>query len=63
MKFEYLQVYLNSKVYLAFDGASHCDGDKSLIILLNRLGQDRWEYCQYVHENDVEYHLLKRSLP
>ncbi len=72
MKWEYLQVYLNRAEdgtlrYLAFDGASACDGDKSLIKLLNRLGADRWEYCEVVYiTSDLtshSYHLLKRSLP
>lgn len=68
MKFEYLQVYLTENGYTAFDGASHCDGDKNLFILLNKLGQDRWEYVQHVRDEDmhygiVHYHLLRRSLP
>lgn len=68
MKFEYLQVYLTASGYAAFNGNSKCDGDKELIILLNKLGQDKWEYCGFtaighpsVYENG--YHLLKRSLP
>jgi hypothetical protein len=69
MKFEYLQVYFTeSASYVAFDGNSVCDGDTSIVRLLNKLGQDRWEYCGFtvighpsVYENG--YHLLKRSLP
>lgn len=60
MKWEYLQIYLDNKDHwIVFDGNSICDGDEDLIRLLNRLGQDRWEYCQYINT----YHLLKRSLP
>jgi len=60
MKFEYLQVYLDDNDHwVAFDGNSICNGDENLIKLLNKLGQDRWEYCGYVGF----YHLLKRSLP
>lgn len=72
MKWEYLQVYVSKARdgtlrYLAFDGNSVCDGDKSLIVLLNKLGQDRWEYCQAIYTNEdlsnYSYHLLKRSIP
>ncbi len=72
MKWEYLQVYLNRAEdgtigYVAFDGVSDCDGDKKLVVLLNKLGQDRWEYCQYVADEGYSvtfpHHLLKRSLP
>lgn len=66
MRFEYLQVYFATEGYAAFDGNSHCDGDVSLVKLLNKLGHDRWEYCQHVYEplNDGwknNYHLLKRE--
>ena len=61
MKWEYLLVYFDGKIWVAFDGASKCDGDQILIDLLNRLGQDRWEHCLYA--SDESYHLLKRSLP
>jgi len=61
MKWEYLQVYLNDEgVYVAFDGNSICDGDSNLIVLLNRLGDDRWEYCACAVEDKL-YHLLKRT--
>jgi len=68
MKFEYLQIYLTVSGYIAFDGNSDCDGDINIIKLLNKLGQDRWEYCGFVvvrHPSVYEdgYHLLKRSLP
>lgn len=71
MRFEYLQVYLSHDKdrtirYLAFDSNSVCDSDKRLINLLNRLGQDRWEYCTYIKSDGLttyDYHLLKRSLP
>ena len=59
MKWEYLLVYHNGVAFVAFDGASICDGDESLIILLNKLGQDRWEGYTYAED----YYLLKRSLP
>ena len=70
-KFEYLEVYLSrdeyGKIrYLAFDGNSACDGDKSLFNLLNKLGQDKWEYCTLINPDEhtsYSYHLLKRSLP
>jgi len=63
MKFEYLQVYLtDDDHWIAFDGNSICDGDSSLIALLNRLGDDRWEYAAYVTRdaNIVPCHILKR---
>jgi len=65
MKWEYCQVYYqNDDTYAAFDGNSICDGDSILIRLLNRLGEDRWEYCGCVMgDTDKPYHLLKRSLP
>ena len=51
MKLEYLLVYnKDGDNYAAFDGNSICDGDTSLVRLLNRLGLNRWEYCQHVHE-------------
>ncbi len=59
MKWEYLQVYVNVEgIFVAFDGNSTCDGDKSLIVLLNKLGKDRWEYCQAEHP----FIFLKRSI-
>lgn len=71
MKWEYLQVYLDERmVWVAFDGNSNCHGDENLIRLLNKLGQDEWEYCQFYPVNYrieyreiLGYHLLKRSLP
>jgi len=60
MKWEYLQVYPDANVWIAFDGNSKCDGDKSLLVLLNRLGQDRWECFMSVGK---KYYYLKRSLP
>ena len=66
MKWEYLTIRLNTKlIYEAFDGDSVCDGDRSLVKLLNKLGLDRWEYAEYVNDkrNKLNYHLLKRSLP
>ena len=63
MKFAYLQVYWVEDKWIAFDGNSRCDSDIILIDLLNRLGHDRWEYCQYISNDDESYHLLKRSLP
>lgn len=68
MKWEYLEVYIGGDgTFIAFDGNSQCDGDKSLIVLLNRLGQDRWEYCYPIGSNERlsnhSFHLLKRSLP
>ncbi len=59
MKWEYLLVYESGDTFTAFDGTSTCDGDESLIILLNRLGQDRWEGYAYAEG----YYLFKRSLP
>jgi len=61
VKFEYLQVYKVAIGYTAFDGNSECDGDNDLVRLLNKLGQDRWEYCQFI--DNPPYHLLKRRLP
>ena len=64
MKWEYLQVYVNDEgIFVAFDGNSICDGDKSLIVLLNKLGKDRWEYCNQASNGreDYPYHLLKRE--
>ena len=62
MKWEYLQIRLSDDytTWIAFDGHSECDGDKFLIKLLNRLGQDRWEYCLSIGK---KRHYLKRSLP
>ncbi len=59
MKWEYLQIYVNDEgIFVAFDGNSICDGDKSLIVLLNKLGQDRWQYCAYTQDT----HILKRQI-
>lgn len=71
-RFEYLQVYLTKTddgihKYIAFDGNSECDGDRKLVVLLNKLGQDGWEYCQFISDEGYSitypHHLLKRSLP
>ncbi len=64
MKWEYLQVYVNDEgIFVAFDGNSICDGDKSLIVLLNKLGRDRWQYCAYVtQDTDKPCHILKRQI-
>lgn len=60
MRFEYLQVYLDDyERWVAFDGSSICDGDESLLALLNRLGLDRWEYIG----SEQLFLFLKRSLP
>ncbi len=69
MKWEYLEVYLylnknnNTFTYLAHDGTEAIDKDQRLIILLGRLSQARWEYCQYVNNNESHsFHLLKREV-
>lgn len=60
MKWEYLQVYLDDyEIWTAFDGNSVCDGDASLLTLLNRLGLDRWEYAG----TERPFIFLKRSIP
>ena len=65
MNWEYLMVYIENNVYVAWDGNSICDSDSDLVILLNKLGQDRWEYCTEANGGyiDYPYHLLKRSIP
>ena len=58
MKWEYLQVSLNfDNQWIAFDGNSICDGDRDLLTLLNRLGQDEWEHYQ----TTKPYLFLKRN--
>jgi len=64
VKWEYLQVYFNDyEKWVAFDGNSICDGDASLLVLLNKLGLDRWNYCSYVtRDTDIPCHILKREI-